>query len=89
VNSSKKVNALKIISDNSEPTKALRLLNLSLAATLAVILITAVCGWLFNCGCTWPWYGFVKHCNAFVPSSPEKCPWCTEGFIRLMDYFHS
>jgi hypothetical protein len=62
---------------------------LGLAAVIFVILITAVCGWLFNCGCTWPWRGFVEHCNAFDPGAKEKCPWCADSFIKAVNYLKS
>ncbi|KJV06281.1 hypothetical protein [Methylocucumis oryzae] len=46
------------------------------AAVFAYIFITPLCGWLFSCGCDWPWRGFTQHCNAFIATAPEKCAWC-------------
>ena len=33
------------------------------------------CGFLFRCGCTFPWAGGVSACNIHNPAGP-KCPWC-------------
>jgi hypothetical protein len=52
-----------------------------LLGALIAVLIAPVCGWLFNCGCDWPWHGFIEHCNAFIAESPDKCPWCVNSFI--------
>lgn len=43
---------------------------------LALLLITPLCGWLFQCGCTWPWAGLATHCNYYVDPVGEHCPWC-------------
>jgi hypothetical protein len=47
-------------------------------ATLAIslIVLTPLCGWLFVCGCAWPWSGFFFGCNYFDPASTQRCPWC-------------
>ncbi|MBQ0725367.1 MAG: hypothetical protein KBT50_06165 [Cycloclasticus sp.] len=42
----------------------------------ALILITPLCGVLFNCGCTWPWAGLESHCNIYEPQVEHPCPWC-------------
>lgn len=33
------------------------------------------CGFLFRCGCTFPWAGGASACNIHNPVGP-KCPWC-------------
>ncbi len=52
--------------------------NISAAITLTCILIiiTPLCGWIFNCGCTWPWAGLDSHCNIHNASQQHQCPWC-------------
>ena len=34
-----------------------------------------MCGFVFRCGCTFPWLGGWKNCNVHNPNSPH-CPWC-------------
>jgi len=46
----------------------------TLVATL--ILLTPMCGFLFQCGCDWPWSGLDAHCNFYKPHAEHKCPWC-------------
>lgn len=43
---------------------------------VAVFIITPLCGYLFSCGCSWPWNGLAAKCNYFDPLATEKCPWC-------------
>jgi len=45
----------------------------------ALILITPLCGLLFDCGCTWPWAGLESHCNIHDPSAVHQCPWCVSS----------
>jgi len=40
------------------------------------IALTPYCGWLFDCGCTWPWAGLDADCNNHKPGTLHKCPWC-------------
>ncbi|PCI17054.1 MAG: hypothetical protein COB62_07680 [Piscirickettsiaceae bacterium] len=42
----------------------------------ALVLITPLCGLLFDCGCTWPWAGLESHCNIHNPKAVHQCPWC-------------
>lgn len=43
---------------------------------IAVIIITPLCGLLFQCGCDWPWSGLDSHCNFYKPYAQHHCPWC-------------
>jgi len=43
---------------------------------IMLVLITPLCGLLFNCGCTWPWQGLESHCNIHQPETVHQCPWC-------------
>jgi len=47
----------------------------TVAAGIA-LLVTPVCGWLFRCGCDWPWRGLATHCNYFDATATVRCPWC-------------
>jgi hypothetical protein len=43
---------------------------------LALIVVTPLCGLLFDCGCTWPWAGLADHCNIHDKDAIHRCPWC-------------
>jgi len=45
----------------------------------ALILITPLCGLLFDCDCTWPWQGLESHCNIHNPQAAHQCPWCVSS----------
>ena len=49
-----------------------------------LILVTPVCGMLFQCGCDWPWSGLDAKCNFYKPGEAHQCPWCaslTTGIV--------
>jgi hypothetical protein len=48
------------------------------AATLVttIIIVTPLCGVLFQCGCNWPWLGLEAGCNFYKPGADHQCPWC-------------
>jgi hypothetical protein len=52
--------------------------NLCTVITLMIgmIVITPLCGWMFDCGCSWPWAGLDSHCNIYDESVRDQCPWC-------------
>lgn len=56
--------------------------NLLICACCAV-LITPLCGYLFACGCDWPWSGLDSHCNINLPESRYQCPWCTSIILGI------
>lgn len=41
----------------------------------SAIFLLPLCGFLFQCGCTYLWAGGVAHCNIYQADSPN-CPWC-------------
>jgi len=43
---------------------------------IVLILVTPLCGFLFDCGCAWPWSGLDSKCNFYHPNTVHKCPWC-------------
>lgn len=40
------------------------------------MLVTPLCGWVFGCGCDWPWHGLAARCDYFDPAAAYHCPWC-------------
>ena len=53
---------------------------------IIVIIITPLCGFLFQCGCDWPWAGLDSKCNFYKPHAEHKCPWCasmTTGILSI------
>lgn len=44
----------------------------------SLLLITPLCGLMFDCGCTWPWpwEGLDSHCNIHDSTALQQCPWC-------------
>lgn len=54
--------------------------------TVALINITPLCGFLFDCGCTWIWAGQYEHCNIHDVNALHRCPWCSStiaGFLSV------
>ena len=43
---------------------------------ITVIIVTPLCGFLFQCGCDWPWSGLDSDCNFYKPDAQYHCPWC-------------
>ena len=43
---------------------------------IVLILVTPLCGFLFDCGCTWPSSGLDSGCNFHQHNAVHKCPWC-------------
>jgi len=43
---------------------------------ISLAILTPYCGFLFDCGCTWPWSGLESHCNIHDPLAEHQCPWC-------------
>ena len=43
---------------------------------MSLMLITPLCGYLFQCGCTWPWSGLDSACNSHDSTALHRCPWC-------------
>jgi hypothetical protein len=41
-----------------------------------IIIVTPLCGLLFQCGCKWPWLGLDAGCNFYKPGADHQCPWC-------------
>jgi hypothetical protein len=56
------------------------------AATLitTLILITPLCGLLFQCGCNWPWLGLDDRCNFYQTAEKHHCPWCASKITGLL-----
>ncbi len=55
-----------------------------LTLTITLIILTPVCGALFQCGCTWPGFGLDTRCNFYQPSADHVCPWCVSLVTGLL-----
>lgn len=57
----------------------------SVAITLIIIvvIVTPLCGFLFKCGCDWPWLGLDSDCNYYQPDAEQRCPWCASMIIGI------
>jgi hypothetical protein len=56
----------------------------------ALIAVTPLCGFMFGCGCDWPWSGLYHHCNFFDALAKLKCPWCNNvaaGALSMLAVF--
>jgi hypothetical protein len=63
---------------------------LAVVAVFALIAITPLCGFMFDCGCDWPWNGLHHHCNVFDADAKLKCPWCDSkvaGSLSMLAVF--
>ncbi len=63
-----------------------RLAAATLTVILAAVVVTPLCGFLFGCGCTWPWAGLEAHCNVHDASAPAHCPWCMRPAIASLTF---
>ena len=44
---------------------------------ITLIIVTPFCGFLFQCGCDWPWSGLDARCNYYYKTNAvQQCPWC-------------
>jgi len=50
----------------------------------SLLLITPLCGLMFDCGCTWPWEGLDSHCNIHDSTALQQCPWCVSMFAGVV-----
>ncbi len=51
--------------------------SLCITLLICLIIVTPLCGFLFLCGCDWPWDGLNAGCNYYQQHSVHQCPWCT------------
>lgn len=51
---------------------------------ISVIIITPLCGFLFQCGCDWPWRGLDANCNFYKPHEEQHCPWCASMLTGIL-----
>ncbi|MGR9046251.1 MAG: hypothetical protein ACU83N_13210 [Gammaproteobacteria bacterium] len=51
---------------------------------MALVFITPLCGFLFHCGCTWPWAGLDSACNIHDSAASQRCPWCASLLEGLL-----
>lgn len=43
---------------------------------VTLLILTPLCGLLFQCGCDWPWLGLHTGCNFYREDVRFRCPWC-------------
>jgi hypothetical protein len=51
---------------------------------ITVIMLTPLCGLLFQCGCDWPWSGLDSKCNFYQSGAEHQCPWCTSLMTGIL-----
>jgi small-conductance mechanosensitive channel len=51
---------------------------------ISLIIVTPLCGLLFQCGCDWPWAGLDSLCNFYKLDAEHKCPWCASMITGLL-----
>ncbi|NOQ15189.1 MAG: hypothetical protein GQ583_12035 [Methyloprofundus sp.] len=51
---------------------------------ITVIIITPLCGFLFQCGCDWPWSGLDRNCNFYQAHAQYHCPWCASMISGIL-----
>lgn len=51
---------------------------------IIVIIITPLCGLLFQCGCDWPWLGLDERCNFYKLHAENQCPWCVSIITAVL-----
>jgi hypothetical protein len=49
-----------------------------------LIIVTPLCGLLFQCGCDWPWSGLDTRCNFYKPATEHPCPWCASMLTGIL-----
>lgn len=57
---------------------------LLISSLLMLIVITPLCGWLFQCGCDWPWQGLDSRCNYYQDHANYHCPWCASILVGVL-----
>ncbi len=50
----------------------------------SLVIVTPLCGLLFQCGCDWPWAGLDSLCNFYKLDAEHKCPWCASMITGLL-----
>lgn len=68
----------------SEPYKV-RVTAAFFTLLIGLVILTPVCGLLFQCHCDWPWLTFYHDCNYFNSEvqASHKCPWCNSNLAAL------
>lgn len=65
-----------VATNTMKPLFKYKLIAASLMGIIALIAITPLCGFLFECGCDWPWLDLDAGCNYHDLHAEHKCPWC-------------
>lgn len=51
---------------------------------ISLVIVTPLCGFLFQCGCDWPWLGLDSKCNYYQHNIKHQCPWCVSIVIGVL-----
>ncbi len=51
---------------------------------ISLVIVTPLCGFLFQCGCDWPWLGLDTKCNFYKPHAQHQCPWCASMITGIL-----
>ncbi len=51
---------------------------------ISLIIVTPLCGLIFQCGCDWPWAGLDSFCNFYKFDAEHKCPWCASIIMGVL-----
>lgn len=62
-------------------------LSVIMVLIIALITITPLCGFLFQCGCDWPWFGLDEKCNIYQTNIRNQCPWCVSMPMGIFSTF--
>jgi len=58
-------------------------LSVLIVLIIELISITPLCGFFFQCGCDWPWFGLDDKCNIHLANIKNQCPWCVSMLMGV------
>lgn len=61
-----------------------RYLSAGVTLLVTLIVVTPLCGLLFQCGCDWPWAGLDSGCNYYQADAEYRCPWCASMITGII-----
>ncbi len=75
--------SIKIHLEKTFSTKQ-KILAALIVLIIELITITPLCGYLFQCGCDWPWSGLDEKCNYHQAHVKQQCPWCVSMAMGIL-----
>jgi len=58
-------------------------LSVLIVLIIELISITPLCGFFFQCGCDWPWFGLDEKRNIHQANIKNQCPWCVSMLMGV------